>query len=81
MLNNVGCWENIQRLLQRIASGESELSKVVSLDLHDRNIHQIQRLEVCAPSLRILDLSFNQITKLEGCVFSLTWSLQGSKYH
>eukprot|EP00798_Chlamydomonas_sp_ICE-L_P007398 gene7398-525_t len=54
-----------ERLLREV-SGESDLAKTVTLDLHDRNIHQIQKLELCAPNLRTVDLSFNQLVKLEG---------------
>lgn len=50
---------------QREASGESELSKVVALVLHDRRIAQIQYLDAC-PNLRTIDLSFNHLTKIEG---------------
>lgn len=50
---------------QREASGESELSKVVALVLHDRRIAQIQYLDAC-PNLRTIDLSFNHLTKMEG---------------
>ena len=63
---------NIQTLIrqpfhfgQREASGERDLSKAVSLLLHDRRIEVVEGLEIC-PNLRILDLSFNRLSKVEG---------------
>ena len=51
--------------MQREASGERDLAKAVSLLLHDRRIEVIEGLEIC-PNLRILDLSFNRLSKVEG---------------
>jgi hypothetical protein len=50
---------------QRDASGEQDLNKAISVDLHAKNIEIIQELEAC-PGLRTLDLSFNSIGKMSG---------------
>ncbi|KAJ9510415.1 hypothetical protein QJQ45_015904, partial [Haematococcus lacustris] len=51
--------------LLREVSGESDLSKAISVNLHGKQLCQIQALESC-PNLRMLDLSFNRIRKLDG---------------
>ncbi len=54
---------------QRESTGESDLSKAVSLILHDKSIESISdRLQTCCPNLRTIDLSFNRISKIEGSV-------------
>ena len=52
---------------QREVTGESDLSKAVSLVAHDRRIEVIESLEAC-PNLRTIDLSFNKIARIEGWV-------------
>ncbi|MEW5308173.1 MAG: hypothetical protein WDW38_000150 [Sanguina aurantia] len=58
--------------LLRDASGETDLAKAVSVDLHDRDLHELclGPLQQCI-NMRILDLSFNKLsllTGLAGCV-------------
>ena len=50
----------------RKAAGESELSKVVAINLHNRRISSMAGLASC-PNLRTVDLSFNRIQLLQCC--------------
>ena len=51
--------------MQREGSGENELEKAITVNLHGKRIACTDALSTC-PNLRSLDLSFNLVTKAEG---------------
>ncbi|KAG1680433.1 hypothetical protein FOA52_015526 [Chlamydomonas sp. UWO 241] len=55
----------ITQQLLRDATGEPDLCKAVALMLHDRRIEKIECME-SVPGLRTLDLSFNNVSKVDG---------------
>lgn len=52
--------------MQHEAAEVEDLSEAVSVSLHGRNIVKLESLELCN-NLRVLDLSFNLLKRLDGC--------------
>eukprot|EP00983_Pelagomonas_calceolata_P132127 1161838-Pelagomonas_calceolata.AAC.6 len=49
------------------SGGEQDLKRAVTMNLHGKSLASTAALEEC-PNLRSLDLSFNLIVDIEGCV-------------
>ncbi|KAK3265024.1 hypothetical protein CYMTET_26266 [Cymbomonas tetramitiformis] len=64
-MSDIGGEVQITPTILREASGDGDLQRAVHINLHNQNIVAIEGLDV-VPKLRILDLSFNKISRIEG---------------